>query len=207
MNEYVIQGATAVSSSSARSSNSDEARSRRGSCTSVPAGNALTGGRTPHLPGHRQRDLFAMHPPWARHRRNRRRCERHRRCAEWPRCRSQLLGRPVGVTQNGLVRARMPPGCSGRRHPRPGHRLRSGCGKYTTMESAMVVTNFPGRPSSWLFRRGRGTPRLRPAPCRAAGALSPWRSLSSSFAIGVYAAATARLVEPGLVPRVPRDPA
>ncbi len=91
---------------------------------------------------------------------------------------SQLLGRLVGVTQNGLVRtyAAHP----GRRHPRPGHRLRLGCGT-RQWKVQWLNTNFP-----WLTvlvalpSCGRGTGFV-PPPC-AAGRVVALGDRSSSFA-------------------------
>ena len=87
LNEYVIQGATLAlvilgAVLAWMKYGRDEVP------TSVPAGNALTeAARRDLYQDTVNETLFMMPAKGPRHRRNRRRCERHRRCAEWPRCR------------------------------------------------------------------------------------------------------------------------
>ncbi len=118
------------------------------------------------------------------------------------------IGRLVGVTP-GRPRAHVRRLHPGRRH-RPGHRLPdSGCkGVRQWKVQWLLLTSVADRPRG-SSGRGRGTRLVRPAP-GPPGALSPWRSLSSSSPSASPPPLRLRLVGPGLVPalRVPRvDPA
>ncbi len=182
MNEYVTQGATLPSSSSARLI-AWMIRSRRGSAPPsagnvlTEASHAATSTRTPST-----RPLFMM-PAKAL-------SLSQLVCGDAsaidgalrPSCRFPAARTTVGVTRTAPC-ARTLPILGGVISPWSSS---FDSGWHTTMESAMVVI-------SWLtvlvaLPRGRGTPLLRPAPAWAAGALSPINARRARYRRSIAAA-------------------